>query len=88
MRDFYSEACTLASEEVTDWSIFDNDNDNKIDFIFFIYAGGGQNDPKVNDPNVIWPKENASDFTITFYGKRSLVVSDVAVSLQKVILME
>ena len=69
MRDFYSEACTLASEEVTDWSIFDNDNDNKIDFIFFIYAGGGQNDPKVNDPNVIWPKENASDFTITFNGK-------------------
>ncbi len=72
---FYSEACRLAVENFSvDWSIFDNKNNGKVGFVFFIYAGEGENNTwdaeKSNyDPNNIWPKEGSSSKTVSYEGK-------------------
>lgn len=67
---FYSEACKLAIEgnDVT-WEDFDNNSDGKVDFVFFIYAGYGENDSSHDDPNTIWPKESVSSLNVTVEGK-------------------
>ena len=72
---FYSEACRLAVENFSvDWSVFDNKNNGKVGFVFFIYAGEGENNTwdaeKSNyDPNNIWPKEGSSSKTVSYEGK-------------------
>lgn len=72
---FYSEACKLAVQDFQiDWTEFDNRNNGKVGFIFFIYAGEGENstaDPSTPnyDPNNIWPKEGASSKTVNYEGK-------------------
>ena len=65
IKQFYSESCSAAVKMGVDWSDFDNNSDGKVDFIFFIYAGQGQNDTSVDDSNLIWPKENASSVSVT-----------------------
>lgn len=68
---FYSEACKLAIENNNiDWTQFDNNYDGKVDFIFFIYAGRGQNNTVENNSNLIWPKENASGMAINVDDKK------------------
>lgn len=62
---FYSEACKLAVANYNvEWLNFDNNNDGKVDFVFFIYAGYGENDKRHDDPNTIWPKESVSSLTV------------------------
>ncbi len=64
IRTFYSESCRLAIEnENVDWTIFDNNNDGKVDFVFFIYAGDGQNE-KNDETDLIWPKEGSSTLEV------------------------
>ncbi|MCR5313372.1 MAG: M6 family metalloprotease domain-containing protein [Bacteroidaceae bacterium] len=66
IQEFYSEAATKAvTEGGVNWSDFDNDNDGVVDFLFFVYAGEGQNNTAVKDSYLIWPKESASKFSIT-----------------------
>lgn len=68
---FYSEACKLAVANFNvEWSDFDNNNDDKVDFAFFIYAGYGENDTENDDPDAIWPKESVSALTVTANEKK------------------
>lgn len=46
------EACELVNDSV-DFSLYDNDNDGKVDFVYIIYAGYGEADGA--DANTIWP---------------------------------
>ena len=62
---FYSEACALAVRNYSvDWTEFDNNGDGSVDFVFFIYAGEGENTSGDADPYLIWPKEQASTFVV------------------------
>ena len=65
IHKFYSEACKLAvSQFDVEWSDFDNDQNNAIDMVYFIYAGRGENEEGA-DPNYIWPHEGTSSLTVT-----------------------
>ena len=46
------EACTLVNDSV-DFSLYDNDKDGYVDFVYVIYAGYGEADG--GDENTIWP---------------------------------
>lgn len=62
---FYSEACRLAVQQGSiNWSDFDNNHDGKVDLVFFIYAGEGENG--CDDTNTIWPKESTSSLSVTY----------------------
>ena len=61
---FRNEAIAKAMEQYTDWGQFDNDGNNTIDMVFFIYAGMGESNTKGKYPNLIWPKEFQSATTI------------------------
>ncbi len=51
---FVKKACELADKECgVDFTLYDNDKDNAVDFVFFIYAGYGEADSP--DENTIWP---------------------------------
>ena len=72
--DFYRDALRLAIEGGADLDAYDNNRDGIIDFVFFIYAGEGQNaygslnecieDGWPEKANLIWPKESAYRFTV------------------------
>lgn len=70
MTAFYRDALKLALLQGADMSSFDNNGDGKIDFVFFIYAGEGQNaygkksECEGDESYYIWPKELQDDFTI------------------------
>lgn len=65
LNQFFVESCQqAASEDNVNWSDFDNNNDGVIDFIFFIYAGLGENDSNNPNQNTIWPHEQATKKTI------------------------
>jgi len=65
IREFFKEACGLVvSKENKDWKTFDNNNDGKVDMVFFIYAGEGENNVRLENPNLIWPKESTSPLTV------------------------
>ncbi len=68
LSSFYSDAIKAAQRVYTNWSDFDNDNNNTVDMAFFIYAGEGQNGS--DDENTIWPQERRTGGTIngTSYG--------------------
>ncbi len=70
---FYTEACKkAASDFAIDWETFDNDNNGTIDFVFFIYAGEGQNTQNA-DPNTIWPKEGSTTFSVKIDDSTKLI---------------
>jgi immune inhibitor A len=65
INKFYSEACKLAvAQSGIDWSIFDNKGTGRVGFVFFIYAGEGQNGS--DDSNTIWPKESVSSMRVSY----------------------
>lgn len=54
------EACQLADDQV-DYSPYDSDNDGKVDLVFVLCAGFGENDPPTEDiipvsSDLIWPQ--------------------------------
>ena len=60
---FYSEACQkAAASSQYPWADFDNNNNGNVDFVFFIYAGEGENG--CDDTNTIWPKESVSSLSV------------------------
>lgn len=67
--EFFSESCSLAmTQHQVDWSKFDNNGDGKVDFLFIIFAGEGENGfPEL--PNLIWPKEWTTTYTVNADGK-------------------
>lgn len=54
---FYSHSVSEAQKIFSDWSIFDNNGDNVVDMVFFIFAGLGENDKSADANHSIWPKE-------------------------------
>ena len=55
---------------VEDWTVYDNDNDGKVELVCVIFAGYGQN--QGGDNNTIWPKASYQDMmtgdqTISFF---------------------
>lgn len=72
INEFYREACRQAVLHDVDWNLYDNDGNGVVDFVYFIYAGIGQNQNAAEN-NVIWPKEcttrfavSGDDFTVIF----------------------
>ena len=64
----YSEACKLAVRDYdVDWMVFDNKNVGKVSFVFFIYAGEGENASE--DTYTIWPKESVTSLTVKYDDK-------------------
>lgn len=64
----YSEACKLAVKNYSvDWTEFDNKHNGKVGFVFFIYAGYGEN--AVDDTYTIWPKESTTSLTVRYDDK-------------------
>lgn len=70
--DLYREACQQAFQRNVDWNLYDNNQNGTVDFVFFIYAGHGQNQKNTEKGN-IWPKESLTaeviygdDFSVTF----------------------
>ena len=51
-EEMVQEACKLADADV-DFSIYDNDSDGKVDFVYIIYAGYGEADG--GGEETIWP---------------------------------
>ena len=47
------EACELADQNGADFTLYDNDHDGKVDFVYVIYAGEGEADG--GGANTIWP---------------------------------
>ncbi|MBR6197739.1 MAG: M6 family metalloprotease domain-containing protein [Bacteroidaceae bacterium] len=74
IKDFYREVCQyVVSNENKNWKDYDNDNDNKVDMIFFIYAGEGQNpygfeydEKNIEKSYLIWPKESGDPLPYPF----------------------
>lgn len=63
--DFVKDACIAADADV-DFSIYDNNQDGDIDFVFIIYAGQGESN--CTDQNTIWPASgNLPDFGVNAY---------------------
>ena len=61
MTDFIPEVCQLAQEAGVDFSQYDENNDGKVDLVYIIYAGYGQNFTG-NNVNTIWAKSGGRSF--------------------------
>ncbi len=71
ISEFYREVCRyVVSNENRNWMDYDNNNDGRVDMIFFIYAGEGENAYDVDDEMykekraLIWPKEGLNPLTV------------------------
>ena len=68
LSQFYSDAIKKAQEIYSDWSIFDNNSDNKVDMAFFVFAGPGENafnlDKHPEAKDYIWPQERPTGGTL------------------------
>ena len=67
MSKFIPEVCCLAQQAGVDFSKYDANNDGKVDLVYIIYAGYGQNFSG-NNSNTIWAKSGGKSFG-TFDGK-------------------
>ena len=60
--EFCQDALEKAKELVSDWSIYDNDGDGKVELVCIIFAGYGQN--QGGAANTIWAKAAYRNITI------------------------
>ena len=60
------EACQLADNDGADFTLYDNDGNGVVDFVYFIYAGEGEADGGAS--NTIWPH----NWHLTYYGGSNL----------------
>ncbi len=58
-RDFCQDALTLVKNSVADWSVYDNDNDGRVELVCVIFAGYGQNQGGEN--STLWAKAASQD---------------------------
>ena len=60
--EMVQEACSLANSQCdVDFSIYDNDNDGEVDFVYIIYAGFGEADG--GEANTVWPHKYQLSYT-------------------------
>lgn len=75
--DMVVEACKLADTQCgVDFTLYDNDNDGYVDFVYIIYAGKGEADG--GDESTIWPHNWDISSTI-YYGFCTYKKSDCKV---------
>lgn len=75
ISSFYEESVSKAVKQFNvDWKSFDNNGDGKVDIVYFVHAGWGENilsytdaDGNQNnmDPDAIWAKEGTSSVSVT-----------------------
>ena len=70
------EACNAVNSEV-DFTLYDNDQDGKVDFVYFIYAGFGEADG--GEENTIWPHNYDYQYYVA-YGSPQLTVDGKKIS--------
>ena len=58
-KEMIKEACLLADAAGVDFTLYDNDNDGKVDFVYVIYAGYGEADG--GGVNTVWPHQWSLD---------------------------
>ena len=64
-NQFVRESFTKARNSIEDWTVFDNDNNGRVDMCVIIFAGLGQNyTNSYGDKSTIWPKEMPLSYTI------------------------
>lgn len=68
MELLFKDACKAADDDI-DYSQYDADGDGKVDLVYIIYAGYGENYGS-NNSNYIWPQSGTVSLTETFDGKR------------------
>ena len=57
-EEMVKEACQLAYSECgVDYSLYDNDNDGTVDFVYIYYAGAGESDGGA--ANTVWPHSSS-----------------------------
>lgn len=61
-NEFCTEAVKLVQEQDVDWMTFDNDGNQTVDMVFFVYAGMGENTSHKTDD--IWGREVVRNTTI------------------------
>ncbi|MBQ0049608.1 MAG: M6 family metalloprotease domain-containing protein [Bacteroidales bacterium] len=77
----YKEAVLSAVNNFeVDWSTFDNDKNGKVDIVYFIHAGWGENSVSKYDANAIWAKEGVSELSVTPEEGDKVVFSSYGVS--------
>lgn len=67
------EACELANKGGANFTLYDNDNDGKVDFVYILYAGYGEADG--GPANTVWPhnyrlSNYGSTYACTVDGKK------------------
>ena len=62
------EACEMANAAGADFTLYDNDNDGKVDFVYVIYAGYGEADGGPEE--TVWPH----NFSLEYYPGLSCTV--------------
>lgn len=71
-NEFVRESLQKACQIRKDWSLLDNNADGKVDMVFLLFAGMGQNYTNSSgDKNTIWPKEQPTSYKVdgtTFAG--------------------
>lgn len=70
--EMIQEACELAKKEYdVDFTLYDNDNDGYVDFVYVFYAGYGEADSSIDD--TVWPHAywlTQAGITCTIDGKQ------------------
>lgn len=60
--DFCQDAMDQARDLVSDWSVYDNDGDGRIELVCVIFAGYGQN--QGGDNNTLWAKASVKNMKL------------------------
>ena len=55
------EACELADADGADFTLYDNNHDGKVDFVYVLYAGEGEADG--GEENTIWPHNYSLEYS-------------------------
>ena len=58
------EACELADQNGADFTLYDNNNDGKVDFVYVLYAGYGEADGGPEE--TVWPH----NFQLSYFGRK------------------
>lgn len=54
------EACELADADGADFTLYDNNHDGKVDFVYVLYAGEGEADG--GEANTVWPHNYSLEY--------------------------
>ncbi|MBO7458818.1 MAG: M6 family metalloprotease domain-containing protein [Paludibacteraceae bacterium] len=70
--ELISEACKLADADGVDFTLYDNNNDGNVDFVYVIYAGYGEADGGAK--NTVWPHNYDMRYYYQYDGLEKCIV--------------